>query len=251
LVRLRVLGTSGGWPAAGRACSGYLLQGGSGLLAIDAGSGTLVELLRHASLRELDAWWISHLHADHCSDLSAVFHALAYGKQRDSRLLVFGPPGWTDWLDATVGVAGAATSVFQPVELTEGAFHEVAGLALTATETRHDPRTFGLRVAAEGQVLAYSADTGECPQLVRLARDADLFLCEAFRSWPGALQTPTSLTPQQAGMVAQLADVHRLLLTHLHPDADPEFAAAKAAEYCSGPVGVAQPGQVYDLSDCR
>lgn len=52
-------------------------------------------------------------------------------------------------------------------------------------------------------------------------------------------------------MVALAAGVRRLLLTHLHPDADPELAASRAAGEHSGPVEVAQPGQVYDLTDFR
>ena len=39
--------------------------------------------------------------------------------------------------------------------------------------------SLGYRIEADGKVLAYTGDTGPCDNAVELARDADLFLCEA------------------------------------------------------------------------
>ena len=39
--------------------------------------------------------------------------------------------------------------------------------------------SLGYRIEADGKVLAYTGDTGPCDNAVDLARDADLFLCEA------------------------------------------------------------------------
>ena len=53
-MRLTVLGVCGGYPAAGRACSGYLVQSGPTTLLVDCGSGVManlgtVVLFRHAT----------------------------------------------------------------------------------------------------------------------------------------------------------------------------------------------------------
>ena len=49
----------------------------------------------------------------------------------------------------------------------------------------HVPNSYGFRITApDGKVLAYSGDTAPCDELVDLATDADLFLCEA--SWTHA-----------------------------------------------------------------
>jgi hypothetical protein len=61
-MKVRVLGSSGGWPAASRACSGYLVSERETSIWLDAGAGTLAELLRHGTLDEVAALWISHLH---------------------------------------------------------------------------------------------------------------------------------------------------------------------------------------------
>ena len=96
-MRLTVLDSSGRYPAAGRAVR-QLGGGGRGDQAtriwVDAGPGTLVNLLRVAELPTLDAIWISHLHDDHVSDLLAANYALRYGdfQPRRRRSPVFGPP---------------------------------------------------------------------------------------------------------------------------------------------------------------
>ena len=105
---VRVLGSSGGWPGPGRPCSGYLLTEGPTRVLLDAGAGTLAELLCHRTVAELDAIWISHLHPDHCSDLGLVRNLLAYGPAPAAGpLVVFGPPGWPAWFDAAVPDAAA------------------------------------------------------------------------------------------------------------------------------------------------
>ena len=68
-------------------------------------------------------------------------------------------------------------------------------------------------------MLAYSADTGPTPALAELARDADVFLCEATLSEP---ETGPGLryhlTADEARAAASEANARRLLLTHRSAD---------------------------------
>ena len=59
-------------------------------------------------------------------------------------------------------------------------------LRVTAERMSHPVETFGFRLEHGGATLAYSADTGETDALTRLARDADLLLCEASLVEPGS-----------------------------------------------------------------
>ena len=53
----------------------------------------------------------------------------------------------------------------------------------------HPTESYGLRITdPSGASFVYSGDTGVCDQLVELARDADVFLCEA--SWTHAPDRP-------------------------------------------------------------
>jgi ribonuclease BN (tRNA processing enzyme) len=115
----------------------------------------------------------------------------------------------------------------------------------------HGIATFGCRVESEHGVLAYSADSGECQALVDLAGAADLLLCESFRSLSGSGERPTVMTPEQAGRTAAAAGAARLVLTHLHPDAEPLVAAARARTTFTGPVDVARQGAVHQVSPNR
>ncbi|MDQ6772737.1 MAG: MBL fold metallo-hydrolase [Candidatus Dormibacteraeota bacterium] len=245
-MHVRVLGCVGGWPVAGRACSGYLVSEGETRVWIDAGAGTLAELLKHDSLGNMGALWISHLHPDHCSDLGLVRNLLAYGHARGGRPLpVYGPPGWGAWFNHAVPDSQATLAAFDMRELKDRARVRTDDIRLTAFVVNHGLVTFACRAESDHGVLAYSADSGPCQALVELAREADLFACEAFLSSPAAGRSETVMTPEQAGEVAAAAEVRSLLLTHLHPDADPAAAAARARTRYAGPVAVAAQGMAY------
>jgi ribonuclease BN (tRNA processing enzyme) len=245
MMRVRVLGSCGGWPAAGRACSGFLVEAAGTRLWLDAGPGTLAELLRHAALDEVDALYLSHLDPDHCGDVGVVRNAIAYGGGR--RLTVLGPPGWGEWLAGAVPGADATRAAFSIRDIEPGRAVPMGALTLHALPVHHGPPTFGCRVESPEGVLAYSADSGPCAELEELARDADAFLCESYRSRPGDPPSPDVMQPTQAGAIATAAGARRLLLTHLHPAADPARAVAAARTTFAGPVDHASQGQVYEV----
>lgn len=245
-MRLRVLGCVGGWPAAGRACSGYLLEAAGQRVWVDAGTGSMVELLRFTSLPDLDAIWISHLHPDHCGDLPMVRHALTYGHRRERPMPVFGPAGMAAWTH-TVAPEPGAPEVFDLVELTDRASYDLGELALEAVATAHSVDTFGLRASHGGRVLSYTSDSAPCAALTHLAGGADLLLCEAFLSIPDPPPFTSVMTPQDAGRVASAGGAARLVLTHLHPNADAAFAVRGAATTFHGPIDVAEQGATFTV----
>ena len=255
MIRLTVLGACGTYPAAGRACSGYLLEADTGgetaKVWVDAGPGTFSNLLRVADLPDLAAIWVSHLHVDHVSDLLAANYALRYGdlEPPPDPMPVFGPRGWAEhvrhFLDT--GESEPIQGAFEVHELADGERIDLGPLRLEAFATVHSVETFGVRASSGGRTVAYSADSGPCDALGRLASDADLFVCEAaWAEWPADMR-PVHLTPPLAGQWAAKARARRLLLTHLRPGADPGAAAARAAEAYGGPVGVATELEVHEL----
>ncbi len=246
-MELTVLGSCGGWSSAGRACSGYLLRTVHTRLWVDAGSGTFAELLRHTGLDDLDAVWISHLHPDHVVDVTQAWQAITYGGARAGRPLpVYGPPGWAARLDALLGQPGAGAAAFEVHELHDGHTAVHGDVELATVAVPHGVPAFGLRAASrDGHLLAYSGDCG--PEVGGVADGAGLLLCEAYLALPGARPSATVKTPEQAGRVASRAGAELLVLTHLHPDADPEYARRQAATTFRGPVAVAGSGQTYEV----
>ena len=76
-------------------------------------------------------------------------------------------------------------------------------------------RTFGFRVSNETTTLAYSGDCGPSERLAELARDVDLFLCEATLE-RGELdgQPRGHLSLEEACDAYEASGAKRLLLTH-------------------------------------
>src|SRR5580700_4239786 len=79
VMRISVLGGCGAWPAAGQACSGYLVEHDRFRLVLDPGYATLPRLLAYVAAAEVDAVLISHGHPDHCADLNPLLRARALG----------------------------------------------------------------------------------------------------------------------------------------------------------------------------
>ena len=76
-MRLTVLGGCGGWPAAGLACSGYLVEHDGFRLLIDPGYAIVPRLLAVVDAAAVDAVLVSHGHPDHCADLNPLLRGWA------------------------------------------------------------------------------------------------------------------------------------------------------------------------------
>ncbi|MFD8751474.1 MBL fold metallo-hydrolase [Kitasatospora sp. NPDC059577] len=251
-LRLTVLGSATPYPSADNPCSGYLVSGAGARVWVDAGSGTLGPLQRHARLDELDAIWISHLHADHCADLLTAYYGALYADVRlAAPIPLYGPRGTADRLAAfltNTARRSPVESAFAVTELSDGHRVRVGGLTLVSRAVEHGMPAFALRVEAGGRSLVYSGDTAPCDALTELADGCDLLLCEAESSEPepgdGAL---VHHTPEQAGTTAAAARASRLLVTHVGRAMTPAEAVGRAAARFAGPVAHADPGAVFPV----
>jgi ribonuclease BN (tRNA processing enzyme) len=244
-VRLTVVGCSGSIPGPHSPASCYLLEADGFRLVVDMGSGALGALQRYASLAEVDAVALSHLHADHFIDMCSFWVARTYLSQDVLRVPVYGPA------DTAMRIARAnddpdVTGTFDFVTLTPGCC-QIGPFTVTVGHVAHPVETFAFRFEHGEQVLTYSGDTGESPVLVELARSADILLCEAgFPELPD-LPPGLHLSGRQAGQHAAAAGVKHLVLTHLAPGYDPTLSLAGAQDTFGGPVSLAAPGRVLHL----
>lgn len=246
-MRLTVLGSSGGYPVPGAACSGYLLEEDDTRIWIDAGSGTFPRLLEHCRPEELSAVLISHLHADHWTDLVLGIHTLRFAFERETPLPVYGPAGWVETMGVVAEWAEEENPAFEPREVREGESIHVGPLKILPMPVEHtaDLDTYGFRIMNGTCTAAYSADSGPCEALVDLARDVDLFVCEAGA--PGDEEMAMHLNGRQAGEIAARAGVGQLLITHLSPRANPDETAVRARTAFAGPIQVAVDGLSLEI----
>jgi ribonuclease BN (tRNA processing enzyme) len=247
-VKITVLGCSGSAPGPDSAASGYLVESDGFRLVLDLGSGAFGALQRYVAPTAVDAVIISHLHPDHCLDLTGYYVALRYGPDRPSRRIpVIGPPGTRQRLEAAYDPASREIDMSQQFEFRHPQPGQLGPFEVAYARMNHPVETYAVRLATSAGVLAYSADTGESDALVTLARGADVLLCEASFS-PGEPYVPNlHLTGWQAGEHAARAGVGSLLVTHVPPWGSWEVAVSEAAAAFDGAVEAAQPGGEYRI----
>ncbi len=252
-MRLTVVGCSGSYPGPDSPASCYLLEsddadGRTWRVLLDLGSGALGALQRYVDPLDVDAVLLSHLHADHCLDLTGYYVLRKYHPDgAQPRIPVYGPAGTADRM------ARAYDLPTDPGMHHEFDFREWDGVVeigpfrIEPLPVAHPVAAYGLRVAADGAVLAYTGDTGRFAGLDTLAAEVDLLLAEAsFRS--GDDNPPDlHLTGTDCGEVAARSGVRRLVLTHIPPWFTPETALDEARSAYDGPVELARPGAVHHL----
>lgn len=245
---MTVLGGSGAVPTATQACSGYLVVHDGFRLLLDPGYATLPVLLGHTRAEDVDAVLVSHGHPDHCADVNPLLRARALSGEPPPPLPLFALPGA---LDAVLALdrRGMLEDAYTLHEFTAGARFGIGPFSVETSLLPHVVPNAGIRLTGPGgTVLAYTGDTGASPLIPQLARDADLFLCDATHPE----ETPPDvagilLTAREAGLYARQAGAAHLMLTHLWPGTPHGDAVAAACASFTGPVTVAAPGRCVRL----
>jgi ribonuclease BN (tRNA processing enzyme) len=248
-MRLTIVGCAGSFPGPDSPASCYLVEHDGHRIVLDMGNGSFGALQRHADVYDIDAVVLSHLHADHCLDLTSYYVARRYHPEGPrGQVPVLGPTG--------TGPRMVRAYDLPPAEAMDGEFEfrdhvevtEIGPFRITTARVNHPVEAYGTRVEAGGRSLAFSGDTGETDALVDLARGADLALFEAsFLSRYPNLPPDLHLTAAQAAQHANRAGVGRLVLTHLVPWTPREESYAEALPVFEGELSLATEGLVVEV----
>ncbi len=250
-LQVTVMGSAGSHTGVGRMCSGYLVQANGTAVLLDAGNGSTANLQRHLPVRDLDAIVVSHRHLDHCVDLVGCFYSLLFDPEFQGRQLpLYAAAEVYDTLTAMLSTDSAMRfgDVYDHHQVGHGDRVQIGPLVCSFARNIHPPPTVATRIEVDGRVLVYSADTAGGDDLVDIARDADLLLCEA--TWTGeAADWPAGvhLTARDAGAVATAAGAKRLVLTHIAGGTDRDRVLREAREAYDGPLELAEDLATYTL----
>jgi ribonuclease BN (tRNA processing enzyme) len=237
---LQVLGSGGPELDDGRASTSYLIwQEGKARLLIDMGTGSLSNFEQSgASLNDLDAIMLSHLHVDHVNDLPALVKASFFtGRERD--LPVLGPasnplmPSTTDFVQGLFGPAGVyrylsgfvdgtASYRLRPQNIdtkarTESLILNTPRFRLIAVPVHHGPLpALAWRVEIKGKLIVFSGDmNNDNNTLVSLAKNADLLVAHnVIPETATGIARNLHMPPSVIGQIAGKAEVKQLLLSH-------------------------------------
>jgi ribonuclease BN (tRNA processing enzyme) len=212
---------------------------------VDMGNGGLGVLQQHAELFGIDAICVSHLHVDHCVDLSTYWVVRQYAPEGPRPPIpVYGPRGTAERVADLCGEDVASIGARFEAHDLEPQVLEIGPFRITTDHMNHPVETFGFRFEHAGWKLAYSADTGLTDALVRLADGVDLLLSEASFRDQDVNPPDLHLTARQAGEYATRAGAGELVLTHLVPWYDRNQSLAEAAASYCGPLSAATSGLV-------
>jgi ribonuclease BN (tRNA processing enzyme) len=276
---LVLLGTQGG-PTVnlgrGEAASALIVDGRPYL--VDCGYGTLRALVQ-AGLRLVDvgAVWLTHLHNDHTADVAALLSHQWTGSRRDPTT-VYGPPGTQALVRGALaffagdveirsvdeGRTARPEALFtgQDIRATTAPVQVFKDDRVTAhaIENMHYPETAKARMAHRSlafrfdmadRSIVFSGDTAPSSNLVELARNADILVCEAVdvarhrqlmadaaAAGPGASiarhVAETHSTTEEVGRMAAAARVKTVVLSHLLPGSNPVPGEIPDTAYIAG-----------------
>jgi len=254
-MQITVLGSGTGLPSLRRASPGLLVEAAGLRVLMDAGPGTLRQLLKAGvEPQDIDFLCFTHHHPDHTLDLLAFLFASKNPliRLRKGPFVVVGARGMRMWLKKAEALYGSSVvppaGAMEILELDPGS-DEIAlssGLTLTAAPMEHRPESLGFRLRdAQGRVMGYSGDTDVCDSLVELGRNAHVLVLEC--STPDDEKVPGHLTPSLAGAMAHRANARTLVLTHFYPPCDEIDVATHCRRHFNGDIIVAEDLMKIDV----
>jgi ribonuclease BN (tRNA processing enzyme) len=223
-MQVRFVGCGDAFGSGGRYNTCFHVTGEKANFLIDCGASSLPALKRLDIVRDdIDLILITHFHGDHFAGLPFLLLDAQFSR-RTRPLVIAGPKG------IDMRLAQVMEALFENSSKTKQRFE----LSVDALEPERT-QTFGAvtvtpfpvihgdsggpflayRAETEGRVIAYSADTEWTETLVPAAREADLFIAEAY-TYDRPVKNHLSLTTLEA----HLSEIEpkRLVLTHMSDD---------------------------------
>ena len=223
MVTVQFLGSGDAFGSGGRFQACISVHSEAMHLLLDIGASSLTALRQQGiDPNSIDAIAVTHLHADHYGGLP-FFLLDAQFRRGTKPLLVAGPPGLRERVLQAMEVGFPGSSRIERkfetrfVELPPQTETSIGVSTITGYEVPHPSGApaYALRVELGGKAIGYSGDGEWSEALVEVARDADLFICEAYHFQKSIKNHLSYATLRQH---RSRLECRRLVLTHLSND---------------------------------
>jgi ribonuclease BN (tRNA processing enzyme) len=223
-VTVQFLGSGDAFGSGGRFQACILVRAEGHAHLLDCGASSLIAMRRfEVDPNEVDTILISHLHGDHVGGLPFFVLDAQLISRRTKPLVVAGPPGIEARVREAMEVLFPGSSrteqrfAIEFAELPGGTAMRIGAIAVTPYPVVHasGAAPYALRVECGGKAIAYSGDTEWTDALIDAARDADLFICEAY-----TFDKPVKFHLNYEMLLAHRQELtcRRLVLTHMSSD---------------------------------
>jgi ribonuclease BN (tRNA processing enzyme) len=223
-MQLQFVGCGDALGSGGRLNTCFHVTGSRVNFLIDCGASSLPGLKRLGTISDdIDLILITHFHGDHFGGLPfLLLHAQFTRRSRP--LVIAGPAGIEARLAQLMEVLFEHSSKTRPrfdlsvVALAPEQSRSFGEIKVTPYPVVHGESGgpfLAYRIEAEGRVIAYSADTEWTHTLIPAARNADLFIAEAYY-YDKVVKNHLSLKTLEAHLPA--INAKRLVLTHMSDD---------------------------------
>ena len=247
-MKITILGSGTCVPSLKRSSCSVLIQMDKTILLLDSGAGTMRRLLEaDVTIDKVSYIFYSHLHPDHTGELVPFLFSTKYPEsyRRRKPLTIVAAKGFADfyenlklaygeWIELAPGLMSISELDCHTGDHLDCGLFDVDSLPMD-----HSDKSLAYRITApDGRSVVYSGDTDVCENLVTLAKETDVLICES--ALPDAMKVPGHLTPSLAGQIATRARVKKLVLTHFYPECDAVDVSGQCRKTYQGPIVLAE-----------
>lgn len=246
-MKITILGTGTFFVSSKRSGPSYLLEADGKKILIDCGPGTLLRLSELSTkLEDLDYIFISHLHADHTSDLFALQMSFrindfsANGKEYKTPI-IFGPEGIEEFTKKLSYVYELpAFDNYSKIEYKK--YQEsiqIEKIQINTFKVDHTAfgvkaKAYALRFEMDGKIFAFSGDGIKCQGVEDVCKEADLFICDT--SYSKGKGNTAHMDSLEVGEIAENSRVKKIVLSHLYPQSEEVDLVSEVKEKYSGEI---------------
>jgi len=226
-MRIVFLGTNGWYDTNIGNTPCVLIDTKNYTLILDAGNG-IYKLEKYVNWKKPAFLFLSHLHLDHIFGL----HTLIKFKF-EKPLTIFTQKGTKEILQFLINPPFTIPLNELPykVEIKEiGQGKHFSPFLFESARLCHAVSTFGFRFYIEKKKIVYCTDTGDCQNVRKLAKNADLLILECSLKTKQQIVGWPHLNPETAAKIAKEEKAKKLILTHFAANVYLKRAERKEAE---------------------